>query len=740
MKLAAIYARVSSDKQREERTIASQTEALVDFAKRNDFNVLKEWIFEDDGHSGATLERPGLERVRDLAAEGQIQAVLVYSPDRLSRTYAHQYLLVEEFARRGVETRFVKAPQGETPEDKLALQFQGMIAEYERAQTMERSRRGKRHKAKAGEVSVLAQAAYGYIYVKKTDAAPAAWLVNKIEAGVVRQIFKMYATDGLSLRAIARKLTEQRIPTSKKIGKWPTTTVRIILRNTAYIGVAAYGKTRAPGSSEQPIPSRAQRRLGAPSKEALGHLRPREDWIEIPVPPLVSKDVFARAQERLQENKARSKRRTTEPSVAQGLVCCQKCGHALSRRTSGTGARTLRYYACNASYQWRTLSTPKCDSRWVRVDQLDEIVWSEVIRLLEDPAVIQKELDRRLEAARAADPGKDREKTLRQDLTRVANSIERLLTAYQEQLLSLDQLRDRMRPLRQRDGALKDELQALTDQTRDRSAVLSLTDTLTSFLDKLRKSANTLDVLERQRIVRLVVKEVLVGDNAIVIRHCIPVEAPPGGGSGGRGGHGQAKSPVEAVASLCSRGRAGLLRLQGALELVQQGRSAALTVAFIGVAIQKDSLFCDHQLRARGLRLQLDGRQRDGDAHIVDMHLVGVDDPLARLDLEIVRIECDKPAVRKLSGKPLVAADPEIEPALPGLPAGRSHKPLRFGLAARPCRKHPLRGMAEAAADDKSVVNGGSLNHRKSPPAKVYRASAVACAGACAGSRGNRCR
>src|SRR5215467_6376874 len=104
MKNAAIYARVSSDKQREENTIASQTAALIAFASEQRFEVPREWIFEDDGYSGASLIRPGLERVRDLAAEGLIQAVLVYAPDRLSRRYAHQILLIEELARAGVET------------------------------------------------------------------------------------------------------------------------------------------------------------------------------------------------------------------------------------------------------------------------------------------------------------------------------------------------------------------------------------------------------------------------------------------------------------------------------------------------------------------------------------------------------------------------------------------------------------------------------------------------------------
>ena len=158
MKTAAIYARVSSDQQKEDKTIASQTAALVAFACGQGYGVPAEWIFEDEGFSGATLVRPGLERVRDLVAEGQIQAVLVLSPDRLSRKYAYQVLLTEEWLRQGVETVFVNAPQSHSPEDQLLLQFQGMIAEYERAQILERSRRGKRHRAKQGEASVLSAA------------------------------------------------------------------------------------------------------------------------------------------------------------------------------------------------------------------------------------------------------------------------------------------------------------------------------------------------------------------------------------------------------------------------------------------------------------------------------------------------------------------------------------------------------------------------------------------------------
>jgi site-specific DNA recombinase len=526
MKMAAIYARVSSEQQREEHTIASQTAALIEFAKSHELEVPKEWVFEDEGYSGATLERPGLERVRDLAAEGQIQVVLAYAPDRLSRKYAYQILLIEELARHGVETLFVKAPQGTSAEDQLLVQFQGMIAEYERAQILERSRRGKRHRARSGEISVMSGAPYGYRYIRKTDEALASYAVIEAEARVVQRVYEMYTVEGLSIGAIARRLNDEGIPTRKRCARWERSVVWAVLRNSAYRGVAYFGKTRIAPRSRVTRPLRL--RGGMSKRNSAGHERPRDEWIEIPVPALVTEESFARAQELLQENKIRARRRTIMPSIVQGLVSCQKCGYAFSRTSTITSARKLHYYKCIGSDSWRKLGGPVCDNgRFVRQDLLDQIVWAEVIRLLEDPTLIQHELDRRLAAARASDPTKQREQSLQRERTRIAKSIERLLSAYQEELVSLEQLRERMPPLRQREQALRAELQAIADQANDRAMFLRLAETLTAFLARLRSAADTLDVIERQRIVRLVVKEVLIGDDTIIIRHCIPITSTP---------------------------------------------------------------------------------------------------------------------------------------------------------------------------------------------------------------------
>ena len=529
MKTAVIYARVSSDKQKDENTIASQTAALREFAQQHGFAVPDEWVIEDEGYSGATLIRPGLEKVRDLAAEGQIDAVLVYSPDRLSRKYAYQVLLLEELARNDVRTLFVKAPQTTTPEDQLLVQFQGMIAEYERAQILERSRRGKRHRAMQGVVNVLCGAPYGYRYIRKSDRGPAAYEIIEVEAAVVRMIYEHYTVRGLSIGGITRLLNAQGVPTRKRVSRWERSVVWAILRNPAYKGTACFNKTKL--APRQRITRPIRLRGGRASRESAKQDRPREEWIEIPVPAIITEECFVLAQERLHANKVNAPRRTVTPSVVQGLVACRKCGYALYRTSTRTSARKIYYYRCLGSDRWRYLGGAVCNSRPVRQDLLDELVWREVINLLEDPTLIQGELDRRLSVARDANPTKQREEVLRRELARVQKSMDRLMTAYQEDLLSLDDLRRRMPELRKRGQATQAELSSLLTGLADRAGYLRLAETLASFLERLREAAKTLDVLERHRIVRLLVKEVLVADDAIVIRHSIPVtNGVPGAG------------------------------------------------------------------------------------------------------------------------------------------------------------------------------------------------------------------
>ncbi|WP_322770668.1 recombinase family protein [Frankia sp. Cr1] len=193
----AIYARVSSDRQKKNETIVSQTAALRERAREMGAALPEEWVFEDDGHSGGTLTRPALERLRDLVAAVQLDVVLCYSPDRLARKFAYQALLIEEFARAGTRVEFVKGPRGDSPEDQLLVQFQGMFAEYEKAQILERYRRGKAYRARSGSVNVLSGAPFGYHYRRRSDKLGAGYEIVEHEAVLVVEMFRRYADEGV---------------------------------------------------------------------------------------------------------------------------------------------------------------------------------------------------------------------------------------------------------------------------------------------------------------------------------------------------------------------------------------------------------------------------------------------------------------------------------------------------------------------------------------------------------------
>src|SRR5713101_7378776 len=532
-KPAAIYARVSSDRQKENHTIASQTAALIEYAQTHDYSVPPEWIFQDEGYSGAVLVRPGLEALRDLAAEGQIAAALIYSPDRLSRKYAYQVLLSEELSRCGVELIFLKSPAGATPEDQLLVQFQGMIAEYERAQIAERSRRGKRHMAQQGGVNVLSGAPYGYRYVRKSDTSAAFYEVIEAEAKVVRMVFEIYTEQGLSINAIARLLNARQIATRTGKGRWERSTVWGMLRNPAYRGTACYGKTEL--RPRQRITRPLRQRRGLPSRDSAGHERPRVEWIEVPVPALVGEELFALAQEQLERNKRHSPRRTVEPTLLQGMLVCQQCGYALYRTSTHTSKQKLNYYRCIGSDGYRRLNGPVCTNRPIRQDYLDTFVWSEIIRLL-------------------ADPLRKREEELRREQARVEKSSERLVTAYQEGLLTLPQLRQRMPALQKQTQAVESELQSLKMAAVDEAKYLQLAESLSGFRSKLRVRAEALDIAVRQQILRLLVKEVLVGGNTLTVRHSIPI---PQSGPGSNG------SPPQSSGVTGSRPNTGYLLRSG---------------------------------------------------------------------------------------------------------------------------------------------------------------------------------
>jgi len=400
------------------------------------------------------------------------------------------------------------------------VQFQGMIAEYERAQIGERTRRGKKHRAKTGSVNVLSGAPYGYRYVKKSETSAAYYDIVEREAAIVREVYRWYTEEALSIGQIYRRLNALGVETRRGKSTWDRSTVWAMLRNPAYQGTACFGKTEH--AERKKITRLLRKRGGFSPRCSCSRERPREEWIEIPVPPIIRKDTFSLARERLERNKQFSPRHTKEPTLLQGLLVCSECGYALYRTCTRTSKRKLYYYRCLGSDDYRYPLGRKCTNRPIRQDYLDDVVWKQVMQLFEDPDLIRNEINRRIQEARNSNPAKARKETLVNEIARIKNGIDRLLDAYQEGLVQLPELRGRVHGLRKRNSALTLELQSIESRMVDEEMYLQLVGRIDDFLSRVRQSAESLNVLDRQKILRLVVKEVLVSGDTVTIKHSIP--------------------------------------------------------------------------------------------------------------------------------------------------------------------------------------------------------------------------
>src|SRR5512143_709604 len=451
----ALYARVSGEQQEKEDTIASQLEAITQRIASDGSGCDPELHFVDDGVSGYILARPALERLRDQAAAGAIDRLYMLDPDRLSRKYAYQVLILEELTRYGVEVVFLRNPVGRGPEADLLLQVQGMIAEYERAKIMERCRRGKQHAARRGSVNVLSGAPYGYRYVGKHEGGgEARYQVLAEEARVVRKIFDWVGQERCSIGEVCRRLRREGILTRTGKPAWDRATVWLILKNPAYRGKAAFGKTRA--GEHKPQRLRPQRgRPGQPRRPLTTVETSQEDQIFIDVPALVSEELFGAVRAQLEENR---RRRRDRPGggryLLQGLVVCKRCGYGCygkptSRASAkGQGRVPYAYYRCTGSDAYRFGGQRLCWNKQVRTDMLDAAVWEDVRRLLSEPERVQKEYERRL---RGAETGPDQEvEHLGKLMRNVKRMISRLIDAYSDGLLGKSEFEPRITAARER--------------------------------------------------------------------------------------------------------------------------------------------------------------------------------------------------------------------------------------------------------------------------------------------------
>jgi site-specific DNA recombinase len=529
---SAFYARVSSDRQAEEGTIASQIAALRQRLAADAGQVEPELEFVDDGYSGATLLRPALERLRDQVAAGTLDRLYVQSPDRLARNYAYQFLLLDEFRRAGVEVLFLNHAFGRSPEDDLLLQVQGVIAEYERAKISERSRRGKLHAARTGQVSVLAGAPYGYRYVgKQAGGGQARYDIVPEQARVVQQIFAWMARERLSLQAVCRRLAEQGVASPTGQARWPRTTVGYLLRNPAYKGSAGFGKSRA-----RPRQPRLRPRRGKPEMPRRAYSVTRRDTQPefIAVPALVSAEDFA-AAEQLAENRQRQRqRRAGARYLLQGLVVCARCGYALYGSTQHYRAKAVRYayYRCTGCRATSAVGQVRCTLPSVQGRALETAVWADVCAWLKHPQKIEEEYEERLRqrpgetSVRGIEP-------LARVIDKVKRSIGRLIDLYSEGLVDKNELTPRLHSAKERLAQLEAEAQTLQTAAAERAELRLALTRLQDFAGQVQQGLERADWTTRREVIRAVVKRVEVGEHDVRIVYRVapvPFVEPPAGG------------------------------------------------------------------------------------------------------------------------------------------------------------------------------------------------------------------
>jgi site-specific DNA recombinase len=520
---AAVYARVSTERQEQQGTIASQLDALRRYARERGHEVVEAYVCVDDGYSGTRLDRPGLDRLRDGAEAGAFEAVLVLCPDRLARKYAYQVLILEELERFGVRAIFLEQPPSEDPHARLLVQIQGAIAEYERMKIAERYRRGKLFRARQGEV-IFWKVPYGYRRIPRRDGIPAHVELFEPEVQVVRQLFAWHVDERLSVRQIALRLTESPHPSPTGLPRWGPSTVRRLLQNEAYIGTLYYNRHES--LDGDPKTSRSRRK-----HKSRTRCRPAAEWIPLSVPPLISEDVFRRSQALHPENTRFSPRHLKSGHyLLRGLVRCRVCDLGVScHRMRGRDGTFHHYYYCAGHDVLRARRrVGRCPQRNLRADELDGLVWAEVRRHLESPTLI-------LEAythvgaqplSRPDDLVTQDVRGLTKQLTDTDREEHRLLDAYQAGLIALDQLERRQRLLRQKRAHLQASLEAIGQEHAVALQRAELQTSLETFTRSIRGPLATLPFETRQRLIRLVVQRVMVEEGHVDIHFAIPVSAP----------------------------------------------------------------------------------------------------------------------------------------------------------------------------------------------------------------------
>jgi len=513
-----LYARVSTEAQEARGTIGSQLAVLRERVLAEGHDLVAE--FCDDGYSGARLDRPGLDALRDAAEGGLMEAVWCLSADRLARVYAYQVIVLDELARHGVRVLFADAPaMQDDPQARLLTQVQGVIAEYERAKITERYRRGKLWRARTGEV-ISWKAPYGYRRIARDAGRPAHLVVYEPEAAVVQRIFADYVAGGHSMREITRSLNAAGVPSPTGKAVWGTSTIGRLLRNEAYVGRVYYNKTEVVPTAR---PGHAVRQVR----------RPREQWIPIAVPRILAADDLFEAAQRVSRDNSQWSPRRAEPGqwLLRHLVKCGTCGVGVNcHRMRGRNGTFHRYYYCRNHDPLRAGGEHRrCPERNIRADALDRFVFEQVRAVLERPDMLLAGEH----AVTARTPAPDDELLAAQliRLDRKADSAQterrRLVDLYQASLIELTDLQRRVKDLELRRTAIAVQRHALIEQRAALAKENRLRQRVRDFARRVITTLDGLDFDQRQKLLRLVIEEVRVAGWQVEIRLRIPLDKDP---------------------------------------------------------------------------------------------------------------------------------------------------------------------------------------------------------------------
>jgi site-specific DNA recombinase len=512
----ALYARVSTERQEREQTIAQQVTALREALQQEGHTVPEEAVFTDAAVSGARLDRPGLEALRDACEQGHFEQVWVTAPDRLARDYVNQMLVLRELERQGMTVRFLNQPTTDEPNGKLLVQVQSIIAEYERSLILDRCRRGRIAKAKAGQT--FGRAALGYRRLPSQAGLPGVLVEEPEEAALVRQMFRWVGEEGLSLRAVCQRLNAPDQPVRPQQGEcWRISTVRAMLTNETYAGTAHYLQR------ESVVPERPQREGFRAREKTSTRLRAREEWIAIPVLALISPEEFDQVQAQLARNAAQATRNNTRHRYElRGLLRCGACGRRLCGKTWSNGKRV---YVCPHKDPLRTGQV--CAARPVSAQDLEGAVWAEVQRLLQDPAALLAAHEAHCQAAQEPlEPARQQQTQASKALAEVARQRERLVEAYQRSLLALRELEVRLGQLAERKAHWERQQAEAAQRVAAAQEAQTWEANLRAFCATVQQGLETATEEDRQALLQLVVHQITVSPPQVRIEHTIPVSSP----------------------------------------------------------------------------------------------------------------------------------------------------------------------------------------------------------------------